>query len=166
MTAETPIQTRPRLSCGEFRETDGGRVFVCVSKPHPETPDQHYFSLDSEAIVSNGIPTNAKLESSLEIFFRDQVRRLGGTAIKLVPVHKGIPDRLVLMPGGRVYFVELKAETGTVSSAQRLWHEKLRALGHNVSVVKGRAEVLVWLADITDAAGPKFRKRGSSYDTE
>lgn len=140
-------------------------MFVCVAKAHPDNPGKHYFSLDTEATLDRQTPSNAKLESALETFFRTEIRKLGGMAIKLVPTSKGIPDRLVVLPGKRHYFVELKAEQGRTSAAQQLWHDRLGDIGHPVVTLYGRAEIKDWIALITEEAGPKFRKRSNGqYD--
>lgn len=92
------------------------------------------------------------LESALEQLFVREVRRAGGSAIKLMPINAGVPDRLVLWPGGRTSLVELKTETGTLAPVQRVWHAKAARLGHPVVVLRGAAEVRVWVA--TSAAAP------------
>lgn len=147
----------PSATCGAHTTTQGGHVYVCRAKPHPETPGKHYFSLDTEATV-NAAPTNSHLESAIEAFFRREVRKLGGHAIKMVPTSKGLPDRLVVMPGGRTYFVELKQTSGKTSPAQDMWHSRLRGLGHHVAVLYGRDDCKQWLRLITEQAGPQFRK--------
>lgn len=49
-------------------------------------------------------------EVSIENYLRDRVKKLGGKALKFVsPGWSGAPDRVVLLPGGRTLFVELKA---------------------------------------------------------
>jgi hypothetical protein len=87
------------------------------------------------------------LESALEQRFFKLVREAGGIAIKLMPTHAGVPDRLVLWPGGRSALVELKTETGSVSKVQKVWHERAAALGHPVTVLRGMAEVKKWVAE-------------------
>ena len=47
--------------------------------------------------------------------------------------HQGFPD-LVLVRGGRLIFVELKAEKGRVSSTQERWIAELRTTGSLVCV--------------------------------
>ena len=48
-------------------------------------------------------------EKLIERKLREGVKALGGLALKFSsPYHRGVPDRIVLMPGGRMYFVELK----------------------------------------------------------
>ena len=58
---------------------------------------------------------------------------------------RGIPDRLVLMPGGRVIFVELKTDRGRLSKIQQAVHRKLLALGMTVETLKGRGDIDEWL---------------------
>lgn len=63
----------------------------------------------------------------------DGVKRLGGLALKLeCPGYTGVPDRLILLPGGRVRFVELKAPGRTERPRQRVVQAILRGLGFTV----------------------------------
>lgn len=93
-------------------------------------------------------PTRKELEASLEAFFRMSIRKAGGSTHKQAPIDKGMPDRLVIMPGGRVYLVELKTEDGRLSPAQRLWHAKAAARGTKVVVLAGRADVTTWVKSL------------------
>jgi hypothetical protein len=86
-----------------------------------------------------------RTENQLEAFFRTRVRALGGIVIKLSPIHRGTPDRLVLLPEGLKYLVELKTEVGRTSAAQDVWHDRARELGHPVVTLRGRADIIVWL---------------------
>ncbi len=89
-----------------------------------------------------------ELESKIEARFNASVRALGGYTIKLAPLQRGIPDRLVMLPGGRMYLVELKTITGRLSPMQRHWHEEVRRRTDiTVVVLYGMAETRAWLAD-------------------
>lgn len=70
-------------------------------------------------------------EESVETRLRKAVKARGGLCIKLSPVGAvGIPDRLVLLPGGVVVFVECKKpRNAKVARLQVWWCDKLRALG-------------------------------------
>lgn len=71
-----------------------------------------------------------ELEKDIEKKLRVLVERHGGLCLKWVcPGWAGVPDRIVLLPGGRVVFVELKRRTGRLSGLQKWWAEKLSALG-------------------------------------
>lgn len=86
-------------------------------------------------------------ERAAETKFRDGVKhRLGGLAVKMITGVSGIPDRLAILPGGRVVFVELKRDSGgVVSEIQKVQHARLRAKGHEVVVLRGTKEVGEWL---------------------
>lgn len=83
-------------------------------------------------------------ETRVEAEFTSQVKRLGGWAIKILPSVSGLPDRMAIMPGGRVIFVELKAPTGTVKPHQTVVHQRLATLGCPVLVLKNPDEVRAW----------------------
>ena len=69
-------------------------------------------------------------ESEIEARLVRGVKALGGVAYKFVsPGNVGVPDRVVVLPGGRVIFVELKAEVGRLSPMQRQQLARLRRLG-------------------------------------
>lgn len=81
-------------------------------------------------------------EKVLEAKFVRDVRALGGVTYKFVsPGNVGVPDRIVITPEGRVWFVELKTETGKLSKMQRYQLNRLRAQNCNVVVLYGVAEV-------------------------
>ena len=64
------------------------------------------------------------------------VRTAGGMCPKFVsPGFDGVPDRIVLMPGGRITFVEVKAPGKEPRALQVLRHEQLRELGFRVYVL-------------------------------
>lgn len=108
-------------------------------------------------------PTFAELEASVEAYFRRVVRdRLGGYTMKMIPAEKGAPDRLVILPGGRVQLVELKvAKGGQVAPAQRYWHERAESLGVTVPVLYGRQGVDEW-AESTASGDPDKPKKSAS----
>lgn len=85
------------------------------------------------------------LESALERRFAQGIRRAGGRSYKIAPTDKGIPDRLVLWPGGRMQLVELKTDTGRLSEMQKVWHGRAAQLGTNVVVLYGAAAVDAWI---------------------
>ena len=64
------------------------------------------------------------------------VRAAGGLCPKLVcPGMDGMPDRLLLFPGGRLAFVEVKAPGKKPRPLQQKRHEQLRELGYTVAVL-------------------------------
>lgn len=67
-------------------------------------------------------------EKTYEFYLCRLVEELGGECIKLTGI-AGLPDRMVLLPGGRIIFVEMKREGFTPRPIQKHWLRKLRALG-------------------------------------
>lgn len=91
-------------------------------------------------------------ENRVERTLYTEVKARGGWAIKLLPSVSGLPDRLVLFPGGHALFVELKSPTGTVKPHQTVIHRRLQALGFEVLVLSSPYAVRDW-ANKLDAAG-------------
>ena len=91
------------------------------------------------------------LESRIEALLVRKIKQAGGWALKLVsPGNAGVPDRLVLLPGGRIFFVELKTETGRLSPLQEFVHGRLRRLGMDVRVLYGRDQVLAFVKEVEE----------------
>jgi hypothetical protein len=75
-------------------------------------------------------------ETKIEARLRVGIERLGGLCLKFPAIFfAGIPDRLCLLPGGRVFFVETKAPGLTLRPRQAFVKRQLEALGFNVYVV-------------------------------
>ncbi|ADH98303.1 VRR-NUC domain-containing protein [Salisediminibacterium selenitireducens] len=69
-------------------------------------------------------------------------RTAGGMAPKLVsPGFDGIPDRLILMPGGRIGFVEVKAPGKRLRPLQEKRKRQLEALGFSAFVLDGVEQI-------------------------
>lgn len=84
-------------------------------------------------------------ESRIESYLRTRVKSIGGLCIKFVPVIAGMPDRIVLLPGGRVFFVELKAPDGRLRPVQRVWHDRFAQRGTQVVVLASKDAVDLWV---------------------
>ena len=82
------------------------------------------------------------MEKTVEQHLRQQVKKAGGLALKLVcPGFTGAPDRLILLPGGQMCFAETKDAGKAPRPRQRRVHEKLRELGFWVFVPDSKAAV-------------------------
>lgn len=78
------------------------------------------------------------LEKEIEKILVTEVRKLGGRAYKWVsPGNDGVPDRIVVFPGKPPVFVELKSESGKLSTLQKVQLRRLLELGQAVFVIKG-----------------------------
>jgi len=76
------------------------------------------------------------LESAIERkVVHDAAKKWGVYSIKLNgPGSRGWPDRLYILPGGRVRFHEYKSPTGRLSPIQKHIHEVMATKGHYVQV--------------------------------
>lgn len=70
------------------------------------------------------------------------VKAAGGICPKWVsPGWDGVPDRIVLLPGGRIVFAELKAPGGKPRPLQLARHRQLRRLGFKVYVIDSADQI-------------------------
>jgi hypothetical protein len=82
------------------------------------------------------------LERDIERYLVDRVHELGGEAYKFTsPSHRGVFDRIVVMPRGVVWFVELKSPTGKMSRLQELFQKRLTELGQRNVVLSSKDAV-------------------------
>lgn len=88
-------------------------------------------------------------ESSVEKRLTNMLRKRGALCLKFSsPGNPGVPDRIVLLPGGRVVFVEVKARGGRVGVLQERQIARLRGLGADVRVLEGAEPVREFVAEV------------------
>ena len=81
-------------------------------------------------------------EKYIEQKFTRAVKNMGGIALKFVsPGFDGMPDRMVLLPEGRLAFVEVKAPGKKPRPLQIKRHEMLRRLGFKVYVLDDEKQI-------------------------
>ena len=81
-------------------------------------------------------------EKDIEKELAARTRAMGGIAPKFTsPGFDGMPDRLVLLPHGRMGFVELKAPERKPRPLQMARHRLLRRLGFKVYVIDGIEQI-------------------------
>ena len=86
------------------------------------------------------------LEKDVEKRLVKGVEALGGKAHKFVsPANRGVSDRIVVLPGGRVWFVEVKTETGKLLPLQEVFRQEVQRLGCNYVCLYGEKDVDQWL---------------------
>lgn len=75
-------------------------------------------------------------EKTVEQKLVSEVKKAGGICPKWVaPGFDGVPDRIVMFPGGRIAFVEVKAPGEKPRPLQAVRHELLRRLGFRVYIL-------------------------------
>lgn len=88
-------------------------------------------------------------EAAIEKAFVEAVRKSSGLALKFVsPGMNGMPDRLVLMPGGKIAFVEVKAPGQKARKLQKRRHARLRTLGFAVYVLDRADDIPAMVQEI------------------
>ena len=92
------------------------------------------------------------LEKEIEKYLRDKIKNLGGIAYKFIsPGNNGVPDRIVLIPGGKIIFVELKNEHGKTSNLQDTQIARIRNLGFDVRIINSKQKVDEFINEIQTA---------------
>ena len=75
-------------------------------------------------------------EKEIEKKLVEETKRRKGLALKFVsPGFDGMPDRILLLPGGKIAFVEVKAPGRQPRPLQLVRHATLRRLGFQVFVL-------------------------------
>lgn len=88
-------------------------------------------------------------ESQIESRLVRLVREQGGLCYKFIsPSNPGVPDRIVITPDGRVYFVELKTEIGRLAKIQKWQVSEMRKRKANVRVLRGLNEVKAFVREV------------------
>jgi len=88
-------------------------------------------------------------ESQIERRLVQGVKAKGGMCLKFTsPGTPGVPDRIVLTPDGRVYFVEIKTEIGHLASIQKWVIGEMQKRGADVRVLHGTDAVKEFLDEI------------------
>lgn len=88
------------------------------------------------------------LEKNIEHFLVREIEKKGGQALKFNSSKSGMPDRLILMPGGKAYFVETKAPGEKPRPLQKKRISELRKLGFQVDVIDSIAGVERYVSEV------------------
>ena len=91
------------------------------------------------------------LEKDIENWLNRQVERMGGLAFKFVsPGNPGVPDRIYILPNGKVWFVELKQQLGRVAGIQKWQRQRLLEMGCNYRLVRGLDDARVFVQQLKE----------------
>ena len=96
-------------------------------------------------------------ESSIERYVGGAVKCLGGLWLKFTsPGNAGVPDRIVVLPNGDIFFVELKAEDGELTPQQIRQIERIEKRNAKVYVIRGKRQAQQFVHDL--------RERGINHE--
>lgn len=88
------------------------------------------------------------LEKSIEAHLVKRVKVLGGAAYKFTsPAHRGVADRVVCLPDGSTWFVELKTEGGRLSALQKVFADDMARLNQKYVCLWSKGEIDSWLLE-------------------
>ena len=84
-------------------------------------------------------------ESEIENYLVWTVERMGGRAYKFVsPAQRGVADRIVCLPNGQTWFVELKTKKGRLSPLQQMFAAEMERLNQKHAVLWNKEEIDRW----------------------
>ena len=81
-------------------------------------------------------------EKAIERYLVEQARQNGLLCLKYSnPNMVGYPDRLLVLPGGGVVWVELKSKGKKPTKIQLARIDELKSIGHSVYVIDSKADI-------------------------
>lgn len=91
------------------------------------------------------------MESKIEAWLNDQIKKIGGKSYKFVsPGNPGVPDRIYLLPDGRIYFVELKRVIGKLSNIQVWQRQQFKEMGIDIRLIYGMEQAKQFIKELKD----------------
>lgn len=89
-------------------------------------------------------------EKEIEKYLVWAVERAGGKSYKFTsPAQRGVSDRIVCMPDGTAWFIELKKPGGRLSKLQELFADDMMKLGQRYACLWSREEIDKWAANFS-----------------
>ena len=93
-------------------------------------------------------------EKTIEEYLTWAVELAGGVTFKFrSPSQRGVADRIVCLPDGSVYFVELKAPGGRLSPLQKVFASVMRQLNQRYMVIWDTEQVDAFIASVSKRSG-------------
>lgn len=89
------------------------------------------------------------MEKHIEAYLVRKVKDLGGVAYKFVsPANRGVSDRVVCLPDGSTWFVELKAPGGRLSPLQKHFQSEMGRMNQKYACLWSKEHVDEWVKSI------------------
>ncbi len=81
-------------------------------------------------------------EKSIEQYLVRKVKAAGGIAYKFTsPGKRAVPDRIALLPGGNIIFVECKRPGAKATKAQQYELDRIAKLGFRAMVIDSKEQI-------------------------
>ena len=88
-------------------------------------------------------------ESTIEKYLVAQVKAIGGMAYKFTsPAHRGVADRIVCLPDGQTWFVEVKADNGRLSELQKIFQSDMGRMKQKYACLWSKDHVDEWIKEV------------------
>jgi Holliday junction resolvase-like predicted endonuclease len=90
------------------------------------------------------------LESDIESYLVKTVRSMGGEAYKFNSLsHRGVSDRIVCLPDGATWFIEVKTDRGKLSALQKIFAQDMKRMNQRYACLWNKEQVDRWAYEIT-----------------
>jgi len=82
------------------------------------------------------------LEKQIEAYLVKRIKALGGMAYKFTsPAHRGVADRIVCLPNGQTWFVELKTKGGRLSPLQMVFASDMTRMNQKYACLWNKEQI-------------------------
>lgn len=99
-------------------------------------------SVDMKKNIANIVKHADVSEKMIERYLCDSIKQMGGVCLKYSNAGMvGYPDRICLLSGGVIFWVELKSKDGRLNKVQKIRIRQLRGMGHTVNVCRSKEDV-------------------------
>ena len=116
-----------------------------ISAPAKMASKDEYIAVAARRIANHATES----EKALERYLVELVRSHGGRCLKYANSQQtGYPDRLILLPGGRTAWAEIKSRGKHPTRLQCIRMDELRQLGYRAEVVDSREAARQLLAGL------------------
>jgi hypothetical protein len=89
-------------------------------------------------------------ESEVENYLDWTARKIGGETWKFrSPSQRGVADRIVCLPDGSTWFIELKRPGGRLSELQKLFAAKMQKLNQNYACLWSKEMIDEWVSGLS-----------------
>lgn len=87
-------------------------------------------------------------EKIIEKYLVQCVKDLGGRAYKFTsPAHRGVADRVVCLPNGQTWFIELKAPDGRLSELQKIFASDMALMNQKYACLWSKEQIDGWIIE-------------------